>query len=360
MILPMVQLRVTRPQKARTLNLTVAKYILGGYDVLLGQDFMSPSKSRQFWGPNSPNNPTDLSPVPGTASVLVPRPQPDLSSGESRQSTPLPVPLGRTEQCQSPSAPAGETNDKPIPVPVPSTFFGYASHYNAIREDKVPHRATINRCKLITNEGINHFKMMLPTVKLRITRPHRSEICDLAVTRYIPGSYDLLLGQDFQSPSKLQQSRGPNPPNYSLGTSKPQTPAFVPLSVPPECNVQWPPPSRSIPNPIPMTSPAPEPVPGPQIDPPLGDPTLDSQSLPVSLGSTEQCQAPSIPNDEQFPNQLLVPGLTLVPAPEHAPDLHSRDPSPGPLSSPSLAPLPVPLRETEPSGHSGSSPIGAA
>ncbi|XP_066969184.1 uncharacterized protein [Macrobrachium rosenbergii] len=188
--------------------------------------------------------------------------------------------------------------------------------------------------------------MILPTVKLRIMRPHRSEICDLAVTRYIPGGYDLL-GQDLPSPSKLQQSRGLNPPDHSLGTSKPQMPAFVPLPVPPECNVQWPSPSSTIPNPIPVPGPAPVPVLGLQIDLPPGDPTLDSQSLLASLGVTEQCQAPSISNDEQIPDQLLVPGPALVPAPDHAPDHHSRDPSPGPLSSPSLAPLPMPVRERQ-------------
>ncbi|XP_066969133.1 uncharacterized protein [Macrobrachium rosenbergii] len=128
----------------------------------------------------------------------------------------------------------------------------------------------------------------------------------------------------------------------------------------PKSNVQWPPPPRSISDPIPVPGPAPVPVPGPQVDTPPGDPTLDSQSLPVSLGCTEQCPAPSFPNDEQIPNQLLVPGPTLVPVPEHNPDLHSRDPSPGHLSSPGLAPLPMLVRETDPSDRSRSSPKGAA
>ncbi|XP_066956253.1 E3 ubiquitin-protein ligase RNF12-B-like [Macrobrachium rosenbergii] len=126
-----------------------------------------------------------------------------------------------------------------------------------------------------------------------------------------------------------------------------------------ECNVQWPPPSRSILDPIPVPGPDPVPVPGPQIDTRLGDPTLDSQSLPVSLGTLSNAQALSVPNDEQIPNQLLVPGPALVPVPEHVPNLHSRDPSPGSLSSPSLAPLPMPIRETDRPDHSGSSPKGA-
>ncbi|XP_066972111.1 uncharacterized protein [Macrobrachium rosenbergii] len=119
MILPTVKLRVTRPHRARTLRLAVAKHIPGGYDVLLGQDFTSPSKPRQFWGSNSLTNPPNPSPVPCTASVPMPRPQPDLPSGESRLSTPLPVPLGRTEQCQSPSVQTDETTTTSLPAPVP-------------------------------------------------------------------------------------------------------------------------------------------------------------------------------------------------------------------------------------------------
>ncbi|XP_066971776.1 tetra-peptide repeat homeobox protein 1-like [Macrobrachium rosenbergii] len=149
------------------------------------------------------------------------------------------------------------------------------------------------------------------------------------------------------TPGSWTKDKGPAPSN---GT----------VPVPPERNVQWPPPSRSIPDPIPVAGPAPLPVPGPQIDPPPGVPTLDSQSLPVSLGGAEQCQAPSVPNDKQIPNQLLARGPTLVPVPEHIPTLHSRDSSLGPLSFPGLAPLPVPVRETDPSNHSRSSPKGAA
>ncbi|XP_066937346.1 tetra-peptide repeat homeobox protein 1-like [Macrobrachium rosenbergii] len=121
--------------------------------------------------------------------------------------------------------------------------------------------------------------------------------------------------------------------------SKPQMPAFIPLLVP---------------------GPAPVPMPGPQIDPPPGDPNLDLQSLPVTLACTEQCQAPSALDDEQIPNKILVPDPALVPLPEHAPDLCSRDTSPGPLSSPGLTPLPVSVSETDPSNHSGSPPKGVA
>ncbi|XP_066958056.1 uncharacterized protein [Macrobrachium rosenbergii] len=81
------------------------------------------------------------------------------------------------------------------------------------------------------------------------------------------------------------------------------------------------------------------PVPRHPIDLPPGDPKIDSQSLPVPLECTEQCQAPSIPNGEQSPNPIPVPGPALVPVPEHASDLHSRDPSSDPLSSSGLAPL---------------------
>ncbi|XP_066963232.1 ESX-1 secretion-associated protein EspI-like [Macrobrachium rosenbergii] len=57
--------------------------------------------------------------VPGTVSVPVSKPQPDLPSGESRLSTPLPVPLGRTEQCQFPSVQTDETTTMSLPAPVP-------------------------------------------------------------------------------------------------------------------------------------------------------------------------------------------------------------------------------------------------
>ncbi|XP_066940006.1 uncharacterized protein [Macrobrachium rosenbergii] len=229
-----------------------------------------------------------------------------------------------------------------------------------IRKDKVPYGATINRRKLITIEDINQFKMILPTVQLRVTRPHRSKIYNLEVASYIPGGYGILLEQDFQSPAKLRQSRGPNPPKHSLSMSRPQTPALITLPVPPKYDVQWPPPSRLIPDPIPVPGPAPMPVPGPQIDLSPEDPKLDSQSLPVPLACTEQCQAPSVPNNKQIPNKIIVPDPALVPAPEHASDLHSRDPNQDPLSPPSLAPLPVLVRETDPSNHSRSSTEGTA
>ncbi|XP_066953360.1 uncharacterized protein [Macrobrachium rosenbergii] len=51
--------------------------------------------------------------------VPVPRPQPDLPSGESCLSTPLPLPFGCTEQCQSPSVQTDETTTTSLPAPVP-------------------------------------------------------------------------------------------------------------------------------------------------------------------------------------------------------------------------------------------------
>ncbi|XP_066943492.1 E3 ubiquitin-protein ligase RNF12-B-like [Macrobrachium rosenbergii] len=125
------------------------------------------------------------------------------------------------------------------------------------------------------------------------------------------------------------------------------------LPVPPEYDVQWPP--RSIPDPIPVPRPASVPVPGPQSDLPPGD----GKSLPVPLACTEQCQAPSVLTEEHK-KLLIVPDPALVPVPEYAPDLHSRDPTQDPFSSPSLAPLPVLVREMVPLDHSGSSPKGAA
>ncbi|XP_066941380.1 protein enabled homolog [Macrobrachium rosenbergii] len=124
-------------------------------------------------------------------------------------------------------------------------------------------------------------------------------------------------GTDFQSPAKLQKSRGPNPQNHSLGMSRPQMPAFITLLVPPEYDVQWPPSSQSILDPIPVPGPAP--VPGPQIYLPPEDPKLYSQSLPVPLACTEQCYSPSVLNDEQIPDQITVPDPALVPTPKHTP-----------------------------------------
>ncbi|XP_066978819.1 tetra-peptide repeat homeobox protein 1-like [Macrobrachium rosenbergii] len=142
--------------------------------------------------------------------------------------------------------------------------------------------------------------------------------------------------------------------------SKPRTPTLITLPVPPEYDVQWPPPSRSIPDPISVPGPAPVPVPWSHIDLPPGDPKLDSQSLPVPLECTEQCQPLSVPNDEQITDQIIVPDPALVPAPEHGPDLHSRDPNQDPLSSSGLVPLPASVREMDPSELSGSSTECAA
>ncbi|XP_066981650.1 uncharacterized protein [Macrobrachium rosenbergii] len=186
--------------------------------------------------------------------------------------------------------------------------------------------------------------MILPTVQLRVTRLHKSKICNLALASYILGGYDLLLGQDFQS----------------LGMSNSQEPPFIPVPVPPEYSVQWPPPSKQISMPSPVPGPAPVPVSRHPIDLPPGDPKINSPSLPVPLECTEHCQAPSLPNGEQSPDPIPVPDPALVSLPEHVPDLHSRGPSSDLLSSPGLALLPMPVREMDSSDHSGSSPKGAA
>ncbi|XP_066958744.1 uncharacterized protein [Macrobrachium rosenbergii] len=129
------------------------------------------------------------------------------------------------------------------------------------------------------------------------------------IASYIPGNYDVLLRQDFQSPPKSQQSRGPNSPTHSSGKSNPPSPfpQSIPappgyhkdvkfLPVPPDYDIQWPP--RSIPDPIPVPSPDPVPVTGPQSDLPPGGSNPNSNSLPVPLACTEQCQAPSVQNGE--------------------------------------------------------------
>ncbi|XP_066965647.1 zyxin-like [Macrobrachium rosenbergii] len=107
-------------------------------------------------------------------------------------------------------------------------------------------------------------------------------------------------------------------------------PPFIPLPVPPEYSVQWPPPSKQISKPSPLPGLAPVPVPKHPIDTPPGDPTIGSQSLPVPLECTEQCQAPSILDRKQSPNPIPVPDPALVPVPEHTPDLPSRDPNQDP------------------------------
>ncbi|XP_066952534.1 uncharacterized protein [Macrobrachium rosenbergii] len=193
-------------------------------------------------------------------------------------------------------------------------------------------------------------------------KPQGNQCVDIAILQflvgrvasYIPGGYDLLLGQDFLSPSKIQQSGFPNPSSYSLGMRNSQEPPFIPLPVPPEYSVQWPSPSKQISKPSPVPGPAPVPVPRHPIDLLPGDPKINSQSLPAPLECTVQCQALSIPNGEQSPNP--IPG----PVSEQAPDLHLRDPSLGPLSLASLVPPPVLVRETDSPDHSGSSPTCAA
>ncbi|XP_066941386.1 keratinocyte proline-rich protein-like [Macrobrachium rosenbergii] len=232
--------------------------------------------------------------------------------------------------------------------------------------------------------------MILPTVRLRVTRPHASRIYNLAIANSIPGGYDLILGQDFPSPSKLKKSRGPNSPNKiqlkdcppprslpdpvpvpsTAPAPVPRSPLDLPpgdpenksqsLPVPLERTEQCQAPSSQNGEKIPKSMSVPVPVPRHQINPPLGDPKINSKSLPALLDGTEQCPSPSVSNDEKPLGPSLVPGPALVPVPEHAHELHSRDPSPEPLPPPGLAPLPMPVREAGPPDHSGSLPKGVA
>ncbi|XP_066968097.1 WAS/WASL-interacting protein family member 2-like [Macrobrachium rosenbergii] len=167
-----------------------------------------------------------------------------------------------------------------------------------------------------------------------------------------------------------RESQGPHSPTHSSGASNPPPPfpqsILAPLGyhkdvkflpVPPEYGVQWPP--RSIPDPIPVPGLISVPVPGSKSYLTPGDAKSYSTSLSVPLACTEQCQALSILTDEHT-NPLIVPDPALVPAPEHAPDLLSRDATQDLLSSPSLAPLPALVRETVPPDHSRSPPKGVA
>ncbi|XP_066961413.1 uncharacterized protein [Macrobrachium rosenbergii] len=129
---------------------------------------------------------------------------------------------------------------------------------------------------------------------------------------------------DIQSTEEVEENHTMDDIDYVKGEEiTPSPPPFIPLPVPSEYFVQWPPPSKQI------SKPSPVPVPWHPIDLPPGDPKIDSQSLPVPL-------------------------------PGHAPDLYSRDPSLDPLSSPGLGPLPVLVRELDSPDQSRSSPTGVA
>ncbi|XP_064084380.1 uncharacterized protein LOC135200056 [Macrobrachium nipponense] len=235
-----------------------------------------------------------------------------------------------------------------------------------IREDRIPRGANVDRRRLITIEGINHIKLILPTVQLRVTRPHFSKVCTLAVASYIPGGYDLLLGQDMKSPSHSKQPRGPNPTtNHSKARSHRNSTSsrkYVHQQSPPlprreidhsqfrckTCNVighstNWP---R-----CPSKLPAADTVHFPQglafnkrqeplspiskgtlrgIAPPVPvTGPVDLNSLPVPLGSTEQCQAPSSLDVEPPPNLTSAPGPELAPAPNLIKDPPTGDPPTG-------------------------------
>ncbi|XP_066963160.1 anti-sigma-I factor RsgI2-like [Macrobrachium rosenbergii] len=240
-------------------------------------------------------------------------------------------------------------------------FEDTGAQISMIWEDKVPYGDKIEKHKLVTIESINQVKLILSTVCLRVTRPHQTKICTLAVADYLPGGYDLLLGQDSLSQPNSKQPKGSDPSQSPSGTNSPLLPG------PHECPEQCHAPSASVveplPNLIPVQGPALVPVPEHTIDLPSGNPKLDSNSLPVPLECPEQCHTPSIPNveptsnlspepgpalmtvPEPIPTLTAVPGLTLVPVPEHTIDLPSGDPSPYHLSSPVLTLLSVPVRE---------------
>ncbi|XP_066965671.1 ensconsin-like [Macrobrachium rosenbergii] len=81
----------------------------------------------------------------------------------------------------------------------------------------------------------NH-KSNTPTVALAVTDPTslgppaegRIYVAPPRVASLLPGGYDAILGQDFQSPQKSRQSRGPHSPNHFSGASNP--PPLLPQS----------------------------------------------------------------------------------------------------------------------------------
>lgn len=74
----------------------------------------------------------------------------------------------------------------------------------------------------VTVEGIDDWKLTLPTVRLRVTRPHKSRIYTTGVVNNIPGGYDLL-GQDPPSQSLSGPPMGPalckSPPGADVHSS---------------------------------------------------------------------------------------------------------------------------------------------
>ncbi|XP_066972396.1 uncharacterized protein [Macrobrachium rosenbergii] len=333
--------------------------------------------------PLSPGKPTNNSPAPSTGAARKDFSQTFCTACKVYGHSPAWAKCPRNNKVNTPTVALAVTDPQslgppaegPVYVAPPrgseparrvTAFEDSGAQISLIRRDRVPYGAIVNRRKLVTIEGINQFKMILPTVQLRVSRPHQSKMCNLAVASHLPGGYDVILGQDFQSLPKSRQSRGPYSPNHSAGASN--SPPLLPqprLSppgyqedvrsppVPPEYDVQWPP--RSVPDPLPVSGPASVPVPGPQSDLPSGD----AKFLPVPLACPEQGQASSVLTDEPK-KPLIAPDSALVPAPERYADLHSRDPTQDPLSSPGLAPLPASVRETVPPDHRGSSPAGAA
>ncbi|XP_066981045.1 uncharacterized protein [Macrobrachium rosenbergii] len=123
----------------------------------------------------------------------------------------------------------------------------------------------------------------------------------------------------------------PNPSQSLSGTKSPHRPASKPLPVPPERPEQCQAPSISDVEPssnlIPVQAPALVLVPEHTIDLASRDPKPTSNSLPVALERPEHYFSLSIPDIEPIPNLIPVPSSALVPAPVHAIDLPSGDPS---------------------------------
>ncbi|XP_066982816.1 uncharacterized protein [Macrobrachium rosenbergii] len=198
-------------------------------------------------------------------------------------------------------------------------------------------------------------KSSTPTIALAVTNPKSidpsaegpTSVAPSQVVIHLPGGYDLLLGQDLQSPSNLRKSKGPNPYKTKSRPKSPQGPTLNPLSVPLDCPKQRQAPSASSDKPLtsPVRAPGPASVPGPRrtLNLPSRDPKLDSKSLPVPLTCPSQYHVLPIVDIQEIPELAPVPGPASVPVPEHAIDPPSRDPSPDRLSFPCLAPLPPPV-----------------
>ncbi|XP_064077954.1 uncharacterized protein LOC135195580 [Macrobrachium nipponense] len=160
-----------------------------------------------------------------------------------------------------------------------------------IGEDKIPYGAQVDRHQFITIESLNHVKMFLPTVRLRVTRPHHSKLCTMAVATYRPGGYDVLLGQDFKSPPTSILYQGPCP------------------HIAPD---------------------------------PFHRPPRTTSAQPVPLEGARQCQAPSLMDVEPRSSPSTKPGTASVPLPRQDSSLPPGALTPGRSPTAGLAPLPMP------------------